>query len=118
MYNVRTCTCPSTHCTFRVLNIALTHLKNNWCRIGFYFIRPAEYFQIISRLNGLSLDIYKADPTEGTKVITWTKFEPPEDWQTWYEDRYGYIRSKLNNMVLDASGELTPRRPFVILTYT
>ena len=99
-------TCLLIQCTYRVLNFAMAHLKRSECHVGFCFIRPVQYFQIISRLNGLSLDIYKADPTEGTKVITWTKFEPPEDWQTWYEDRYGYIRSKLNNMVLDASGEL------------
>ena len=67
--------------------------------------RPAEYFHIISHLNGLCLDVYKADPTEGTQVVMWSKADETQEHQLWYEDRYGYIRSKLNNMILDASSK-------------
>lgn len=67
--------------------------------------RSPEYFYITSHLNGMCLDVDDADPTEGTRVAMWPKYDEPRDNQLWYEDRYGYLRSKLNDMVIDTKGQ-------------
>ena len=71
--------------------------------------RPVQHFQIVSQLNDLCIDVYKPDANydAAMHVVMHPKLSPPQSRQLWYEDQHGYIRSKLNNMVLDASGELT-----------
>lgn len=66
---------------------------------------PAEYFFLVSRMHGKVLDVYAACCDDGARVCIWEKKEVPEDNQLWYEDKHGYLRSKLSHMVLDAAGD-------------
>ena len=70
----------------------------------FLFFRQPEYFFIKSALHGKVMDIWENNPDEGAKVTMFPKKDTEDDNQMWYEDRYGYIRSRLNDMVLDGSG--------------
>merc|ERR1711976_87087 len=63
--------------------------------------QPPKYCFIKACMNERVLDI-KGDQVEpGAKVITYTKNEGITDNQIWYEDRYGVIRSKLNDCAID-----------------
>jgi len=65
----------------------------------------AHYFWIVSRLNGLALAIAGANRNPGAHVVLWRKMR--HDSQFWYEHkRYGMIRSKLNDLCLEAQGNL------------
>jgi len=65
---------------------------------------PARYFFIKSELGGKVLDIERGSGASGTKVITYHQKPGHPDNQLWFEDRFGNIRSKLNeDNVLDAS---------------
>jgi len=65
---------------------------------------PAKYFFIKSHLNGLVLDVSGGSKQPGTKVITYHQKGGHPDNQLWFEDRFGNIRSKLDDdLVLDAS---------------
>jgi Ricin-type beta-trefoil lectin domain-like len=67
--------------------------------------RPARYFFIKSQLSGLVLDIAGGSREAGTRVITYHQKGGHPDNQLWFEDRFGNIRSKLDDdLVLDASG--------------
>nr|UCK81494.1 ricin lectin domain-containing protein 3 [Arenicola marina] len=68
--------------------------------------KPATFFYIVSKLHGKTLDVKKANPDEGTKVILWEKKDAVEDNQLWYENKDGLICSKLNDFALDNLGEL------------
>jgi hypothetical protein len=66
---------------------------------------PMKYFYIKSELNGKVLDVEGGDSSPGTKVVMFSKKDDDgdRDNQLWFEDRYGNIRSKLNEkLVLDA----------------
>ena len=67
-----------------------------------------RYFFIKSAMNGKVLDIEGSRKQKGAKVIMWPQKDKRDaDNQLWFEDRYGNIRSKLNDqLVLDGSGEL------------
>ena len=56
-------------------------------------------------MSGQCLDVWKASTDEGAKIVTWPQKDEVEDNQLWYEDEYGYIRSKLSNMVIDGSSK-------------
>ena len=61
------------------------------------------YYAIVSRLNGLALDIEGASLNPGAFVIPWDKHLA--DNQLWYDDAInGTIRSKLNSFCLDIEG--------------
>merc|ERR1711976_542771 len=63
--------------------------------------QPPKFCYIKSSMNDRVLDI-KGDQAEpGAKVIMYTKNEGISDNQLWYEDRYGVIRSKLNDCAID-----------------
>jgi len=59
-------------------------------------------------MNGKVLDIEGARKQPGAKVLMYDqKDKSGADNQLWFEDRYGNIRSKLNDqLILDSSGEL------------
>lgn len=42
----------------------------------------------------------------GTKVLMWKKKDNDNDNQLFYEDKYGYIHSKLNGFVFDSAGKM------------
>jgi len=60
-------------------------------------------------MNGKVVDIEGASKQCGAKVVMFDQKDPKNaDNQLWFEDRYGNIRSKLNDhLILDASGKLT-----------
>jgi len=63
-------------------------------------------------MNGKVLDVSGESKQKGAKVVLWSqKDKGSADNQLWFEDRYGNIRSKLNDqLVLDASGEFAQCR--------
>jgi hypothetical protein len=67
--------------------------------------QPARYFYLVSELNGKVLDVEGADSSPGTKVIMWSRKEDAEDNQLWYEDKRGYVRSKINDFFLDVNDD-------------
>lgn len=67
--------------------------------------RDPEYFYIESKMHGKVMDVAGADPSPGAKVIMYQRKDSPEDNQLWYEDKHSIIRSKLNDLVLDARGK-------------
>jgi len=62
-----------------------------------------DQFYIISEMNCKVLDIEGENPVTGTKVIMWPKKSPPAANQLWYFDEQRFIRSVLNDFVLEAS---------------
>ena len=56
-------------------------------------------------MHGKVMDIAGNNPEEDASVQMYHQKDSADDNQLWYEDRYGYVRSKLSDMVLDASGE-------------
>jgi hypothetical protein len=62
-----------------------------------------SFYVIVSRLNGLALDIERASNQPGARIVTYRKHG--KDNQLWYDDpASGTIRSKLNNFCLDIEG--------------
>ena len=66
--------------------------------------RPARYFYIRSEMHGQCVTVRNACPDPDTEIVMWDK-EEGEDHQLWYEDKYGVIRSKLTDFVLDSSSK-------------
>jgi hypothetical protein len=65
---------------------------------------PARYFFIKSKLSGKVLDIEGNRKGPGAKVILWDQKGGHPDNQLWFEDRFGNIRSKLDDdNILDPS---------------
>jgi len=61
-------------------------------------------FKIVSRLNGLAMDITGGNTQPGTKVVVWENHG--RDNQQWYDDpATGTIRTKLNGFCLDIEGD-------------
>ena len=61
------------------------------------------HYLIVSKLNGLVLDIEGSSTQSGARVITFHKHN--KDNQLWYDDpATGTIRSKLNGFCLDIEG--------------
>ncbi len=56
-------------------------------------------------MHGKVVDVEKGSRNAGAKVCMWKKREQDNDNQIFWEDKYGNIRSKLNNMVLDTTGK-------------
>ena len=72
----------------------------------FIYTRPPVDFYIRSFIKGKRcLDVREADTEPGAKVILNDCGSIWEDHQTWYEDKYGYIHSRLNDMVMDTIGK-------------
>lgn len=67
---------------------------------------PKIYFFIKSKMHGKVIDIEACNPDPGTNVLMWAQKDEDNDNQLWYEDRHGYIRSKLNDLILDSSDGL------------
>jgi len=67
-----------------------------------------KYFFIKSAMHGKVLDIEGGNKQRGAKVVMYDqKAASDADNQLWFEDRYGNIRSKLNErLILDGSGKL------------
>jgi hypothetical protein len=65
--------------------------------------QPPAYCYIISRVDGKVMDVRDADMNPGAKVITWGRHDQEQDNQLWYEDKYGTIRCKMNDFVIDNS---------------
>ena len=66
-------------------------------------------------MNGKVLDIQGGDSGDGANVITYDQKDDQSDNQLWYQDRYGFIRSKLNDFAFDNSGMIVYR--FASYTY-
>lgn len=72
-----------------------------------------KFFYIKSELSGKVLDIEGQNPAPGSKIIMWDqKRGPTAVNQLWYTDQQGIIRSKLNDLVIDASHEQIETQPF------
>jgi len=66
-----------------------------------------QYFEIVSRMHGLALDVKDNSRQPGAQVVPWHK--SGADNQLWYDDHAtGTIRSKLNGLCLDIEGTRTP----------
>ena len=70
-----------------------------------YTRRPRQYFFLKSKMHGKVLDINGGDASPGASIIVWEQKDSSSDNQLWYEDRHGYLHSKLNDLVMDSSGE-------------
>ncbi len=79
----------------------LTH-KTWYC---FICSRPPKYFFIKSEMHGRVVDVDRGARDAGTKVCMWKRRDEDNENQLFWEDKYGNIRSKLNDMVLDTTGE-------------
>ena len=65
-----------------------------------------QSFMIVSRMNGLALDVQGANKNPGAQVVTWNKTGSEN--QLWYDEpATGTIRSKLNGFCLDIEGNHT-----------
>jgi len=62
-------------------------------------------------MHGKVLDIEGGSTQAGAKVVMYDQKDASDaDNQLWFEDRYGNIRSKLNErLILDGRGKLTVR---------
>ena len=60
-------------------------------------------FYIASEMNNKVMVVKKADPKPSTHVIMWERHPDPAPNQLWWEDEFGNLHSKLNDMVLDTS---------------
>ena len=68
-------------------------------------VRSPIYFYIKLRSEPKKvLDICRADPKPGSKVIVFDNKGDLSDNQLWYEDCNGIVRSKLNDYAMDATG--------------
>ncbi len=56
-------------------------------------------------MNGKVIDIRKANTDEGAKVHMYDLDESEPNNQIWWEDKYGNIKSALNDFVFDTSGK-------------
>lgn len=65
--------------------------------------QPGRPFYIRSEMHGKVLDIEGGNPSPGARVIIWPRKPHQEQNQLWYMDQQGCIRSKLNDMMLDAT---------------
>ena len=54
---------------------------------------------IVSDMNEKCLDVQGGNIEPGTKVIMWEKHGG--DNQQWYEDKYGVVRTKVDDLALD-----------------
>ncbi len=57
-------------------------------------------------MHGRVVDVDRGGTDAGTKVCMWKQKEEENENQLFWEDKYGNIRSKLNDMVLDTTGEI------------
>lgn len=73
---------------------------------------PPSYCYIISRVDGKVLDVRDADQNPGAKSITWGRHDSQQDNQLWYEDKYGNIRSKMNDFIIDNTEGSCRLQPF------
>lgn len=69
--------------------------------------QPPQYFVIVSKMNGKVIDVKDSDTSAGAKLITYDRTE--EDNQLFYQDKNGYIRSKMNDYIFESSRGLTAR---------
>ena len=76
--------------------------------ISVLVFRPVKYFLIKTKLCDKVLDIKGwmegHEPKAGSKVIIYSRKDPLEENQIWYEDMTGVIRSKLGDFAMDSSG--------------
>jgi len=69
---------------------------------SFEYTAP-RFFFLRSAMNGKVVDIRGGSADPGAKVIMYEQGDGYSDNQLWYEDKYGVIRSKLNDLVMDSS---------------
>lgn len=67
--------------------------------------RAPRFFFLRSTMNNKVVDIRGGDPNPGGKAIMYDQQDGYQDNQLWYEDKYGVVRSKLNDFALDSSGK-------------
>ena len=64
-----------------------------------------HYYMIVSKLNGLVMDIMDGNRELGARLIMWRK--TGADNQLWWNDSGGTIRNKLNGFCLSIEGNTT-----------
>lgn len=64
----------------------------------FSYVEP-QYFMIVSDMNDKCLDVKGGSVEPGTHVVMWEKHGG--DNQLWYEDKYGVVRTKVDDLALD-----------------
>jgi len=64
----------------------------------FSYVEP-QYFMIVSEMNEKCLDAKGGSVEPETQVIMWEKHGG--DNQLWYEDKYGVVRTKVDDLALD-----------------
>jgi len=72
--------------------------------------QPPNYFVIKGKDSKKAIDIEGASSNAGAKIVLWDVHK--RDNQLWYEDRFGRIRSKLNDFVFDSSSGDVCMQPF------
>ncbi len=90
----------------------MTH-RSKICLLGYKIryesviaCRKAEFFYIISPdCDDKVMDVEDAETKVGSKVIVHDRNDEQTDNQLWYEDKEGYIRSKLNDFLLTEEGK-------------
>ena len=55
-------------------------------------------------MHGRVMDVKEGSMDPGTKVLMWKRKDSDNDNQLFWEDKYGYIHSKLNGFVFDSAG--------------
>lgn len=84
-------------------------------KFDFVYLPPIFCF-IVSQMHGKTMDVRDNDTSPGTRVVMYKLWETPADNQLWYEDKYGYIKSKMTGMVFDTtegSARMQPYHPSV-----
>ena len=66
--------------------------------------RDPEYCFIKSEANEKVMDIKGGDDDEEARIILYKQRDEDNDNQLWYEDRNGFIRSKISDFVFDTFG--------------
>lgn len=67
--------------------------------------RPALFFYIKLKSNpNLVVDVKGDDKNAGAKVILYESKGNMADNQLWYEDKQGFLRSKINEFTMDLTG--------------
>ena len=61
-------------------------------------------FYIVSEHSGKVLDISRGSMEPGAEVCVWSKHPVPAKNQLWHLDQRGFIRSALNDFILEAEG--------------
>ena len=66
-------------------------------------------------MHGKVIDVKAAKEDPGTKIVMYKKWDDVRDNQLFWEDKYGYLRSKLTGFAIDTTGNYVQIKRVVIL---